>query len=190
MGEETKFDVMLHWSHDYTVMKDFDADLLCFMDLQSHVYKELRVDCQTKIEIEGTLPDKRWIPVEDDDTLLKWVRENLEEGIDQLHLFIEIENPTMFANDNNVNVHGSSNDETFILSDDSMFSVEGSDDGDLNVPGGYDEGYDIFDIGDEGLGTDNGVERPYMDRAYQGKIYEPTESDKIILEKRNVVCEC
>ena len=64
------------------------------MDLVSQVHAGLRVDGEKKLQLEGEMPGKRRILVDNDATLLRWFKENGLVGHDHLHLFVHPMNHT------------------------------------------------------------------------------------------------
>ena len=137
--------------------------------------------------------------IEDDQALLMWIKENRDEGVDTLHLFVEAENhpleplleepevqlpnlntisngvtdsddDTYEVSDINIEVSGSSDIDEFIVSESKGDRDNSSDyDTENSVDGIYEYNYS--------------EDRTYLDRAYVGKIYEGPSEGKIALKR-------
>ena len=82
MGENTSFNIVVHWENDFFIMNRFDTVYFSFIDLVNQVHVGLRLDCETRLQMKGQIEGSRMIIVEDDQSLLRWFKENSEKGND------------------------------------------------------------------------------------------------------------
>ena len=186
MENNTRFSIVVRWSGDLFILEKFDTGFFCLMDLKTKVYENLRLDCSiVEIQMEGILPDDTRLKLDSDWALVEWLNKCSKAGIDTIHLVAEPLNPILsHLVESSVLADGS---------DESDGSYKLSDDDDVNqglmvldkvgsteVDSDYN---DYSDIDRDLNGSDYDDERPYLDRAYRGKIFEEGKEDTIILER-------
>ena len=201
MGDNTRFCIMVHWNDNFFIMEELDIRNFCYMDLLSQVHRGLRLDCEKKLQMEGQLPGDQRTLVDNDGALLKWFKENEDEGTDLLHLYVEelnhtvepfLEEPNVLLSCPNTGYNGNSgsDDESYKTSDEtSTVDVSYSDIDDFLVSENNAVSDDILEydsenLGDDIHGSDSSESKPYLDRAYVGEIYkEPSKAKQLKLER-------